>query len=164
MCEKQTAECTVVTCLLGFECPRLAPMQAAQLPLPPVPAKPGCMVWFAGDPCDQLIQQYNQAIVQRQQLEWQLQTTAALEKQLAGQQKQISEQQNQIQALQMKLDSETSESLRAQARNQAFVDGVGAVIGAGLAFVVTVVGFRRLTRGSPAHHDGESLTSAGWAP
>jgi hypothetical protein len=134
-------------------------MQAAQLPIPPVPAKPGCLVWFAGDPCDQLIQQYNQAIAGREQQEWQSQATAALEKQLAGQQKQIGDQQGQIKALQLKLDSQTSESLQAQARNQAFVDGMGAVIGAGLAFLVTVVGFRRLTRSSLLKRDENALTS-----
>jgi len=134
-------------------------MQAPPLPIPPVPAKPGCLVWFAGDPCDQLIQQYNQAIAQRQQQEWQIQATAALEKQLAGEQKQIADQQAQIQALQLKLVSQTSESRQAQARNQAFVDGLGAVIGAGLAFLITVVGFRRLTRGSLPKHDENALTS-----
>jgi hypothetical protein len=134
-------------------------MQAAQLPIPPVPAKPGCLVWFAGDPCDQLIQQYNQAIAQRQQQEWQIQATAALERQLAGQRKQIADQRTQIQALQVKLDSQTTESMQAQARNQAFVDGMGAVIGAGLAFLVTVVGFRRLTRGSVLKRDENALSS-----
>jgi hypothetical protein len=134
-------------------------MQAAQLPIPPVPAKPGCLVWFAGDPCDQLIQQYNQAIAQRQQQEWQIQATAALERQLAGQRKQIADQRTQIQALQVKLDSQTTESMQAQARNQAFVDGMGAVIGAGLAFLVTVVGFRRLTRGFVLKRDENALSS-----
>jgi hypothetical protein len=134
-------------------------MQAAQLPIPPVPAKPGCLVWFAGDPCDQLIQQYNQAIAQRQQQEWQVQATAPLEKQVAGQQKLIADQKNQIQALQLKLDSQTSEALQSQARSQAFVDGIGAVIGAGLAFLVTVIGFRRLTRGSLLRRDEDTVTS-----
>lgn len=134
-------------------------MQVAQLPTPPLPAKPGCLVWFAGDPCDQLIQQYNQAIAQRQQQEWQTQATATLDKQIAGQQKQIADQQTQIQALQLKLNSQTTESLQAQARNHAFVDGMGAVIGAGLAFLVTVVGFRRLTRGSLLKRDGDDLAS-----
>jgi len=134
-------------------------MQAAQFPIPPVPAKPGCLVWFAGDPCDQLIQQYNQAIAQRQQQEWQTQATATLDKQIAGQQKQIADQQDQIQALQLKLTSQTTDSLQAQARNQAFVDGMGAVIGAGLAFLVTVVGFRRLTRGSLLKRDEDAITS-----
>jgi hypothetical protein len=134
-------------------------MQVAQLPTPPLPAKPGCLVWFAGDPCDQLIQQYNQAIAQRQQQEWQTQATATLDKQIAGQQKQITDQQTQIQALQLKLNSQTTESLQAQARNHAFVDGMGAVIGAGLAFLVTVVGFRRLTRGSLLKRDGDDLAS-----
>jgi hypothetical protein len=134
-------------------------MQVAQLPTPPLPAKPGCLVWFAGDPCDQLIQQYNQAIARQQQQEWQSQTTAAFQKQIAGQQKQIATQQAQIQALQLKLNSQTTESMQAQARNQAFVDGMGAVIGAGLAFLVTVVGFRRLTRSSLLKRDEDALTS-----
>ena len=134
-------------------------MQAYPLPIPPVPAKPACVVWFAGDPCDQLIQQYNQAIAQRQQQEWQLKATAALEKQLATQQKQIDNQQTQIRALQARLDSQTTESLQAQARNQAFVDGIGAVIGAGLAFLVTVAGFRRLTRNSTPKPDEDTFTS-----
>ena len=59
----------------------------------------------------------------------------------------------------MKLNSQTTESLQAQARNHAFVDGMGAVIGAGLAFLVTVVGFRRLTRSSLLKRDEDALTS-----
>jgi hypothetical protein len=36
---------------------------------------------------------------------------------------------------------------------------MGAVIGAGLAFLVTVVGFRRLTRGSVLKRDENALSS-----
>ena len=125
-----------------------------------MPAKPGCLVWFAGDPCDQLIQQYHQAIAQRQQQEWQLRSDAAIEKQLAALQRQIADQQAQIQTLQFKLDSQNAESLRAQTRNQAFADGIGAMIGAGLAFFVVLAGFRRLTRGSGPKPDQEAFPSA----
>ena len=122
----------------------------AQLPIAPAPVRPGCFVWFAGDPCDQLIQQYNQAIAQRQLQEWQAQTTAPLQKQIAEQQKQIADQQNQIHFLQGKLESQTMDALQSQARNQAFLDGMGAVLGAGLAFFATVAGFRRLARKFPS--------------
>ncbi len=121
---------------------------SAQLPVAPAPAKPGCFVWFPGDPCDQLIQQYNQAMAQRQLQEWQAQATTPLQKQIAEQQKKIAEQENQIQFLQIRLESQTVDALQSQARNQAFLDGMGAVIGAGLAFYATVAGFRRLARRS----------------
>lgn len=129
--------------------------------MPPAPAKPDCLVWFAGDACDQLIQQYNQAISLRQFQEWQLQTTAPLLKQVADQQKQIVAQQTTIQTLQSRLDSQTADALQNQARNQALLDGIGAVIGAGLAFLVTVAGFRRLVRGSTSlKHERERAVSA----
>ena len=131
-------------------------MQALpQPPLPAVPPKPDCLVWFAGDPCDALVQQYNQATQQRLQQEWQIQVTSALQKQIAEQQRQIGDQQTQIKALQLKMESQTMEALQNEARNQAFVDGVGVVVGTGLAFLVVVAGFRRLARNSTDLKRGE---------
>jgi hypothetical protein len=57
----------------------------------PLPLKPNCLVWYAGDPCDELIQQYHQGTKQRQQQEWQVSVTAPLQKQIADQQKQIAD-------------------------------------------------------------------------
>jgi hypothetical protein len=104
------------------------------LPLP----RPDCLVWYAGDPCDELIQQYQEAAEQQQ---WQP-VIAPLEKQ-------IVDQQIQIKTLQLKLDSQTAEALQSDARNQAFLDGMGAFVGVSLAFLVAIAGFRRLARSSP---------------
>jgi len=123
---------------------------AAQQPFTPLPLKPNCMVWYAGDPCDELIQQYNQAVAQRQRQEWQIDVTAPLQRQIADQQKQIADQQGQIKALQVKIESQTMEGLQSEARNQALLNGIGAGLGAGLAFVVAVAGFRRLARNATA--------------
>jgi hypothetical protein len=118
-------------------------MQAVIQPQPGLPLpRPDCLVWYAGDPCDELIQQYHQAAEQRQQEQWQLSLTAPL-------QKQIADQQNQIKTLQLKLDSQTAEALQSDARNQAFLDGMGAFVGVSLAFLVAIAGFRRLARNSP---------------
>ena len=51
----------------------------------PLP-KPDCLIWYAGDPCDQQLQQYHQAVAQRQQQEWQNALSARYEKQIADQQ------------------------------------------------------------------------------
>ncbi|PYX85069.1 MAG: hypothetical protein DMG70_04885, partial [Acidobacteria bacterium] len=81
------------------------------------------MVRYAGDPCDELMQQYNQAIEQRQQQEWEASVAAPLRKQIAEQQKQIADQQNQIadqqnqiQTLQVKIESQTTAALQSEAR------------------------------------------------
>ena len=110
----------------------------------PLPLKPSCLVWYAGDPCDELIQQYNQAVEQRQRQKWQFDVAAPLQRQIADQQKQIADQQNQIKTLQLKIESQTMDALQSEGRNQALLNGVGAVLGVGLAFFVAVAGFRRL--------------------
>jgi hypothetical protein len=122
-------------------------MQAYALNPLPV-AKPNCLIWYPGDPCDQLLQQYHQALELRQQQEWQFSVTAPFEKQIADQQKQIADQRAQIQILQSKIDSQTMEALRGQARGQAMLDGLGVIIGIGLAFVMVIASFRRLARSS----------------
>ena len=112
-------------------------------------AKPDCLIWFAGDPCDQRVQQYHQAVAQRQQQEWQNALSARYEKQLADQQKQLTDQQAQIKTLQSRLDSQTTEALRSEARTQAFFDGLGGFLGIILAFLVVVAFFRKLARPAP---------------
>jgi len=117
--------------------------------LPPIPpSRPDCLIWFPGDACDQQLQQYRQATDQRQQQQWQTAVTARYDQQLADQQKRITDQQAQIKTLQTKLDSQTSEALRSEARTQAFFDGLGGMIGIALAFLVVVASFRKLTRPS----------------
>ena len=129
--------------------------------LDPVPPRsPDCLVWYASDPCDNQIQQYHQAIEQRQFEEWKASAIAPLQRQIADQQKQIADQQNQIKTLQLKVESQTAEALQGQARNQAFVDGIGAILGAGLAFVVTVASFRRLAHRSNPTHTPQRVQSA----
>ncbi|PYY10710.1 MAG: hypothetical protein DMG69_05850 [Acidobacteria bacterium] len=137
--------------------------QFVQLP------RPNCMVRYAGDPCDELMQQYNQAIEQRQQQEWEASVAAPLRKQIAEQQKQIADQQNQIadqqnqiQTLQVKIESQTTAALQSEARNRAALDLVGACLGVGLAFFVAFAGFQRLARNSVARKpDQERAASAG---
>ena len=109
--------------------------------------RPACLVWYVGDPCDQQIQQYRQQLEEEQRQEWQSSMTARFDKQIAAQQKQITEQQVQIRALQTRIDSQSMEALHSEARSQAFIDGVGVIIGIGLAFLFVVAAFRRL-----AHH------------
>jgi hypothetical protein len=119
--------------------------------LPAIPvSRPDCLIWFPGDACDQQLQQYRQAADQRQQQEWQNALSARYDKQIADQQKQIAGQQVQIKTLQSRLDSQTTEALRSEARNQAFFDGLGGMIGIALAFLVVVASFRKLARNSPA--------------
>jgi uncharacterized protein YlxW (UPF0749 family) len=121
--------------------------------LPPVPlSRPNCLIWFPGDACDQQLQQYRQATDQRQQQEWQTAVTSRYDQQIAGQQKRITDQQAQIKTLQTKLDSQTTEALRSEARTQAFFDGLGGMIGIALAFLVVVASFRKLTRSPESPH------------
>jgi len=116
-------------------------------PLQPLP-RPDCLVWYAGDPCDELMQ-YQLAAEQQQ---WQLSLTAPLEKQIA-------DQQIQIKTLQLRLDSLTAEAFESDARNQAFLDGMGAFVGVSLAFLVAIAGFRRLARNSPpAKHEAQGTS------
>jgi hypothetical protein len=122
-------------------------MQAfASIPLPLT--APQCLIWYPGDPCDQLIQQYHQATAQQQQQAWQSSVTGRFEKQIAEQQKLIAEQKTQIEALQSRIDSRTMEALRSEARSQAILDGMGVIIGIGLAFLMVMAFFRRLARNS----------------
>ncbi|HST10725.1 MAG TPA: hypothetical protein VLL05_10140 [Terriglobales bacterium] len=125
----------------------------------PLP-KPDCLIWYAGDPCDQQLQQYHQAVDQRQQQEWQGALTARYEKQLADQQKQLANQQAQIKTLQSKLDSQTTEALRSEARTQAFFDGLGGILGIALAFLLVVAFFRKLARPSPSPEQQEDRARA----
>jgi hypothetical protein len=121
--------------------------------LPPVPlSRPNCLIWFPGDACDQQLQQYRQATDQRQQQEWQTAVTSRYDQQIADQQKRITDQQAQIKTLQTKLDSQTTEALRSEARTQAFFDGLGGMIGIALAFLVVVASFRKLTRSPESPH------------
>src|SRR5205807_10389190 len=104
--------------------------QFVQLP------RPNCMVRYAGDPCDELMQQYNQAIEQRQQQEWEASVAAPLRKQIAEQQNQIAVQQSQIQTLQVNIESQITAAVQSEARNRAARDLVGASLGVGRAVVV----------------------------
>jgi hypothetical protein len=116
-----------------------------QQPIPRT-AKPTCLVWYPDDPCDQRIQQYDQLAAQRLQLEGQAALTARFQAQIADQQRQLIAQQNQVKTLQIQIDSQTQQALQSEARNQALLDGIGAGIGAGLAFLMAVAVFRRLAR------------------
>ena len=138
-------------------------MQAVpQAQLVQLPQRPNCVVRYAGDPCDELMQQYNQAVQQRQQQEWDATVAAPLRKQIAEQQKLIADQQNQIQSLQVKIESQTTAALQNEARNRAALDLVGACLGVGLAFFVAFAGFQRLARNSMAGKpDQDRAASAG---
>ena len=121
--------------------------------LPPIPlSRPNCLIWFPGDACDQQLQQYRHAADQRQQQEWQNAVGARYDQQIADQQKRIADQQAQINTLQTRLDSQTTEALRSEARTQAFFDGLGGMIGIALAFLVVVASFRNLTRSPESPH------------
>ena len=123
-------------------------MQAlAQIPQPL--SEPHCLIWYPGDPCDQLLQQYRQALESRQRREWQNSAIAPFEKQIADQQKQIADQKAQIATLQSRIDSQTMDALRSEAHNQAVMDSLGVIIGIGIAFVMVLAFFRKLTRPSP---------------
>src|SRR5579883_929613 len=110
----------------------------AQIALPVQATRPACLVWYAGDPCDQQVQQYRQQVENQLRLDWQSSVTARFEKQIA-------EQQKQIRTLQARIDSQTMEALRSEARSQAFIDGIGVIIGIGLAFLLVVAAFRKLS-------------------
>jgi hypothetical protein len=114
----------------------------------PQPVKPDCLVWYADDPCDVLIQQYHQATVLSQRQEWQVSVTAALQKQISDQQKQIGEQQMQIKALQLQIAAQTSAALQSQAHSAAIFDGIGAGLGTAFALYMAVACFRWLARNS----------------
>lgn len=118
----------------------------AQPSFPSLPARPNCFVWYEGDPCDVQIQQYHQASQLRLQQEWQTNVVSPLLKQLSDQQQQITGQQRQIKTLQIKIESQTATALKSEARNEALLGGVGAGLGATLAFLVAVVAFRKLAR------------------
>jgi hypothetical protein len=137
-------------------------MQAiAQQPSPHLPLKPSCLVWYADDPCDGLVQQYHQAVETRQQPEWQVSVTALVQKQISDRQKQIGDQQSQIKTLQLKIESHTGEALQSQAHNEALLNGIGAGVGSALALLVAVASFRRLARISTAsEHEQERAASA----
>jgi predicted PurR-regulated permease PerM len=123
-------------------------MQAlAQIPQPL--SEPHCLIWYPGDPCDQLLQQYRQALELRQWQEWQNSVTGPFEKQIADQQKLIADQKAQIATLQSRIDSQTMDALRSEAHNQAVMDSLGVIIGIGIAFVMVLAFFRKLTRPSP---------------
>jgi hypothetical protein len=127
-----------------------APTQSPLLaPYPRPSAEPHCLVWYPGDPCDQSIQQYRQAIAEQQRNDWQSSVTTRYEKQLADQRKQIADQQTQITALQSKIESQTMEALRSEASTQAFFDGIGVVIGISVAFLLVIAAFRKLARHAP---------------
>ena len=139
-------------------------MQALlQEPTPPFP-KPNCLVWYAGDPCDVLIQRYNQAAEQRQLVDWRLSVTLPLQRQIADQKQQIADQQSQIRALEARVASQSREALLSEANNQALFDGIGAGVGVGLAFVVAVAAFRRLARNTVAPTRPTGLESASESP
>jgi hypothetical protein len=127
-----------------------APTQPPPLaPFPRPSAEPHCLVWYPGDPCDQSIQQYRQAIADQQRNDWQTSVTARYEKQIADQQKKIADQQTQINVLQSKIESQTMEALRSEASTQAFFDGIGVVIGIAVAFLLVIAAFRKLARHAP---------------
>jgi hypothetical protein len=116
----------------------------------PQPAKPDCLVWYAGDPCDLLIQQYHQAATLSQQQEWQASVTAALQKQMGDQQKRIGEQQREIKALQLQIAEQTSAALQSEAHTSAIFEGIGAGLGAAFALYLAVAFFRWLAKNSPS--------------
>jgi hypothetical protein len=120
-------------------------MMQALTPQPGLlPPKPNCLVWYAGDPCDELIEQYRQAAEQHQLQEWRVSVTAPLQKQIADQQKQIADQQSRIEALQLK----TVAAQQSEASHDVLLRGVGASVGAALAFLLVIASFRRLARGT----------------
>jgi hypothetical protein len=139
-----------------------APTQPPPLaPYPRPSAEPRCLVWYPGDPCDQSIQQYRQAIADQQRNDWQASVTARYEKQIADQQKKIADQQTQITVLQSKIESQTMEALRSEASTQAFFDGIGVVIGISVAFLLVIAAFRKLARhaSEPTHEQSRAASA-----
>jgi hypothetical protein len=106
------------------------------------PLKPDCLVWYADDPCDRLIQQYHQAALLSQQQQWQVSVTAPL-------QKQIADQQRQIKALQLQIATQTSAALQTEAHTAAIFEGIGAGLGVAFALFIAVAFFRWLAGDSP---------------
>ncbi len=119
-------------------------MQA--IPIPASLHKPSCLVLYVGDPCDRSLQQYNEAVIQRQQQEWEASIADPLRKQVSDQQKLIGNQQAQIKTLQKTIESQTLAALQKDARQRASLDLLGAIIGIPLAFLVALAAFRRLAR------------------
>ncbi len=135
-------------------------MQAT--PIPTSLHKPTCLVFYAGDPCDRSLQQYNELLLQRQQQEWQASVGDPLRKQIADQQKVMRDQQSEIKALQTTIESQTMAALQKDARQRAALDLLGAIIGIPLAFLVALAAFRRLARSSStADYQPERVDSAG---
>lgn len=116
----------------------------SQLQFPPRLQNPKCLIWYAGDPCDQSIQQYNQFVEQGQRQEWQSSVVGPLQQQIADQQKLIADQQAQITMLQTTIDSQTRAAVQNEVRNRASLDFLGAVLGIGFAFLVALATFRKL--------------------
>lgn len=109
-----------------------------------LPYRPACLVLYAGDDCDQSIQQYNQSVQQQQQQEW----AAPLLRQIADQEKLIAKQQNQITRMQATIDRQTVAALQRDARERASLDFLGALLGMTLAFLIAFAIFRRLAKSS----------------
>lgn len=126
----------------------MTPHEVAQPQPTPLVQRPTCLVWYAGDPCDQSIQQYGQMLSEQQKQEWDLAVAAPLRKQIAEQQNQIADQQNQIKTLQATVDAQTIAAVKREASNRASLDMVGAILGVGLAFMVAFATFQRLARKS----------------
>jgi len=123
--------------------------------------RPSCLVFYAGDPCEISIQQYNDLVAERKQQEWATSALTPLRAQIAEQQKIIAGQQQQIKTLQVKIDSQTIAALQRDARERASVDFLGAIIGVGLAFLVALAAFRKLARAASIHeYEPEQARSA----
>lgn len=114
----------------------------------PIPQKPTCIVWYAGDACDDLLQQYHQALLVHQQQEWETSVAVPLRKQIADQQRRIAEQQDQIKTLQVTIEAQSTASLYNQARSRAAIELLGSLLGIGMALLVALAAFRRLVRNS----------------
>jgi hypothetical protein len=115
----------------------------------PQPVKPDCLVWYADDPCDILIQQYHQSVALSQQREWQASVTAPLQRQIGDQQRQIGDQQVQIKALQLQMAAQTKAALQTEAHTASIFNGIGAGLGIAFALYLAVACFRWLARNSP---------------
>jgi hypothetical protein len=107
------------------------------------------LVWYAGDPCDLSIQQYNQMLLDRQQGQWDFSVAEPLRRQITVQQREIADQQNQIRTLQATIDSQTIAAIQREASNRASLDMLGAILGVGLGFFAAYATFRRLARRAP---------------
>jgi len=132
---------------------------------PSLPQRPTCLVWYAGDSCDELVQQYNQTVLEHQQKDWEASVAAPLRKQIADQQRQLADQRNQIKTLQLAIESQTAATLQSRARNRAAIELVGAILGMGIALFVALATFRRLVRNSIPIEFGPQVsecTSGNW--